>query len=508
VIGGADDRGREADQSGKGPCSSGGGDCAESLRFVRIGWIEVRVHAGLIIIFADAGSTSKEFPTVFRAGMESVVMGLYSLLLLGVLVLGAPYWLVRMVFSSKDRGRYRAGLGERLGRVPAALRQATRRRKVVWVHAVSVGEVLAATRLVQELETALGEGWSIVVSTTTATGQALARERFGAERVFFYPLDIAWAVRAYLRALEPKLLVLMESELWPRMLVECRSAGVPTAVANARVSDRSYARAMKVRAVWGKALRMVGLYLAQSEEDARRLVALGARPDVVRTIGNLKYDVRAAKASQVAELIRTAAAGRPIVVAGSTVDDKPASEEQIFLQAGMGPVWQSYPDTLLVLAPRHPQRFDEISELATHFGLTIRATKLLQRGAGTAVTERIVVLDTIGDLAAVYGIADVAFVGGSLVRRGGHNPLEPAQFGVPVVMGPSFENFRDIVTKMQEADGIRIVRDKDELETALIELLTDREQAKAMGERGRRVFEQQQGATARAVEALVRLVRR
>ena len=440
---------------------------------------------------------------MFSAGMESVVMGLYSLLLLGVLVLGAPYWLVRMATS----GRYRAGLGERLGRVPAALRQATRRRKVVWVHAVSVGEVLAATRLVLELETALGEGWSIVVSTTTATGQALARERFGAERVFYYPLDFAWAVRAYLRALEPKLLVLMESELWPRMLVECRSAGVPTAVANARVSDRSYARAMKVRAVWGKALRMVGLFLAQSEEDAQRLVALGARPEAVRTIGNLKYDVRAAKASRVAELILEAAAGRPIVVAGSTVDDKPASEEQIFLQAGMGPVWQSYPDTLLVLAPRHPQRFDETSALATHFGSAIRATELLQRGAGTALTERIVVLDTIGDLAAVYGVADVAFVGGSLVRRGGHNPLEPAQFGVPVVMGPSFENFRDIVAKMQEADGIRIVRDKDELETALIELLTDREKAKAMGERGRQVFEKQQGATARAVEALVGLVR-
>jgi 3-deoxy-D-manno-octulosonic-acid transferase len=173
----------------------------------------------------------------------------------------------------------------------------------------------------------------------------------------------------------------------------------------------------------------------------------------------------------------------------------------------MGPVWQSYPDTLLVLAPRHPQRFDEVSELATHFGSTIRATKLLQSGAATALTERIVVLDTIGDLAAAYGIADVAFVGGSLVRRGGHNPLEPAQFGVPVVMGPSFENFRDIVTKMQEADGIRIVRDKDELETALIELLTDREKARAMGERGRRVFEEQQGATARAVEALVGMVR-
>ncbi len=431
-------------------------------------------------------------------------MALYSLLLLSVFVVGSPYWLVRMLTS----GRYREGLGQRLGGVPAALRAAVAGRQVVWAHAVSVGEVLAATRLVAELEAALGEGCIIVVSTTTATGQALARQRFGAERVFFYPLDFAWAVQAYLRALQPKMLVLMESELWPRMLVECGRRAIPVAVVNARVSDRSYARGVKVRPVWGRLLRRVDLFLAQSEEDARRLVEMGARGVCcVRAVGNLKYDVRAPKASRVAELIRDAAAGRPIVVAGSTVDDRPTSEDQVFLQAGMGPVWQSYPDALLVLAPRHPQRFDEVAELATRFGSTVRATELLQRGKGTALIEKIVVLDTIGDLAAVYGVADVAFVGGSLVQRGGHNPLEPAQFGVPVVMGPSFENFRDVVGKMQAADGIRIVQDKSELETALVELLTDREAAKAMGERGRAVFEAQSGATGRSVEALLAMVK-
>jgi 3-deoxy-D-manno-octulosonic-acid transferase len=428
-------------------------------------------------------------------------MALYSLLLAVGLVVCSPWWLARMV-------RYRAGMAKRLGRVPAELRAAVAGRQVVWVHAVSVGEVLAATRLVAELEAALGAGWVVVVSTTTATGQALARERFGAARVFYYPLDFAWAVRATLRALQPKMLVLMESELWPRMLVECGRARVPAAVVNARVSDRSYARGMRVRAVWGRVLRRVDLFLAQSEEDARRLVAMGARVEAVRAIGNLKYDVRAAKKSRVAELIREAAAGRPIVVAGSTVDGRYASEEQIFLQEGMGPLWGSYPDTLLVLAPRHPERFDEASELATHFGSSVRATQLLQRGEGTALTERIVVLDTIGDLAAVYGVADVAFVGGSFVERGGHNPLEPAQFGVPVVMGTSYENFRDVVGKMIAEDGIRIVQDKAELETALVELLTNREAARAMGERGRRVFEEQQGATGRAVAALVGMVQR
>jgi 3-deoxy-D-manno-octulosonic-acid transferase len=427
-------------------------------------------------------------------------MALYSLLLVVALVVCAPWWLARMV-------RYRDGIGQRLGRVPAGLRAAAG-RQAVWVHAVSVGEVLAATRMVAELEETLGDEWVVVVSTTTSTGQALARERFGAERVFYYPLDFAWAARAYLRTLQPKLLVLMESELWPRMLVECGRAMVSVAVVNARVSDRSYARGMRVKAVWGRVLRRVDLFLAQSEEEARRLVTMGARVEAVRAIGNLKYDVRAAKASRVAELIKQAAAGRPIVVTGSTVDGRYSSEEQIFLQAGMGPVWQKFPETLLVLAPRHPERFDEVYELATHFGATVRATQLMQREETTALTEKIVVLDTIGDLAAVYGVADVAFVGGSLVERGGHNPLEPAQFGVPMVMGPSFENFRDVVGKMIAEDGIRVVQDKDELEAALVELLTNREKAQAMGERGRRVFEQQQGATGRAVAALVGMVQR
>ena len=453
-------------------------------------------------------------------------MALYSLLLMVGLAVCSPWWLARMV-------RYRDGMGQRLGRVPTELRAAVAGRQVVWVHAVSVGEVLAATRLVRELEEALGAGWVVVVSTTTATGQALAKERFGAGsaggdsgRVFYYPLDFAWAVRAYLRALQPKLVVLMESEIWPRMLVECGRAGVPVAVVNARVSDRSYARGLRVRTVWGRVLRRVDLFLAQSEEDARRLVAMGARGEEVRAIGNLKYDVRAPKASRVAELIKQAAAGRPIVVAGSTVDDKKGIrgewEEETVIQAWAGRPREKF-GALLILAPRHPERFSVAEIRAMEFmcakasiwGSTPDDEPALAANISSPIYApvepnrlEIVLLDTIGDLAAVYGVADVAFVGGSLVQRGGHNPLEPAQFGVPVVMGPSYENFRDVVGKMIAEEGIRIVQDKDELESALVELLTDREKARAMGERGRRVFEQQQGATGRAVVALMGMVRR
>jgi 3-deoxy-D-manno-octulosonic-acid transferase len=457
-------------------------------------------------------------------------MLLYSLALTVGLVVSAPWWLARMATTS----RYREGLRQRLGSVPASLREAVRGKRVVWVHAVSVGEVLAASRLVVELEAALGAGWVVVVSTTTRTGQALARERFGADKVFYMPLDFAWAVRAYLRVLKPGALVLMESELWPRMLYECGRAGVPVVVANSRVSDRSFARGMKVRGVWGRVLRGVSLWLAQSEEDASRLVAMGARAEAVKVGGNLKYDVRAAKRSRVAEMIREAAAGRPVVVAGSTVDrlsDGKLSEDEMVIQAWKGAVRREL-GVLLVIAPRHPERFGEVEATVREFSFALASdwaaakegTPPFAKNAkdgppGSVGGEHnfvpghrgrldVVLLDTIGDLAAVYGIADIAFVGGSLVKRGGHNPLEPAQFGVPVIMGPSFENFRDIVAKMQAADAIRILQNDDELEGVLTELLNHPEAAKAMGERGRQVFEAQQGATMRTVEAIVAMVNR
>ncbi|SEG48891.1 3-deoxy-D-manno-octulosonic-acid transferase [Bryocella elongata] len=445
-------------------------------------------------------------------------MPAYSLLLLLALTLSAPWWLTRMLTTQ----RYREGLAQRLGRVPATLREYARGHRIVWLHAVSVGEVLAATRLVAELDAALREqkndSFRIVISTTTRTGQELARQRFGAERVFYYPLDLAFAVRAYLNALMPDALILMESELWPRMLAECHRRSIPVSVVNARVSDRSFARAQRFRAIWSRLLAKVTLFLAQSEEDARRLVNLGARADGVRTSGNLKYDVRAPKQSKVADLIRIVANGRPIVVAGSTVastEARVAPEEAQVVESWMRGALPS--DALLVLAPRHPERFEEAWQIAYDFP-SLRATDLLAGKSAEDTVQRnqtdghsldapdIVLLDTIGDLAAVYELADVAYVGGSMFPRGGHNPLEPAQFGVPVVMGQSFENFRDIVGKMREVDAIRIVRDELELEEVFRYLIEHRDEARSIGARGRSVFEQQQGATARTVDALLALL--
>lgn len=443
-----------------------------------------------------------------RGRVQSVMIVLYSFVMALVMAISGPVWLYRIA----TREGYRKGLSQRLGRVPAALRELVRRREVVWLHAVSVGEMLAATRLVAELEAALGDGFRVVISTTTRTGKALAEKRFGAERVFYIPLDFAWSMKAYLRVLRPRAVVLMESELWPRMLYECHRRGVPVAVVNARVSDRSFRRALWVPAVWTRTLRKVSLWMTQTEEDARRLAVMGVSPEKVQVGGNLKYDVRAPKESPVAEAIRAVAAGRPIVVAGSTVarlSDKELSEDEIVVKAWDGQARREN-GAILVLAPRHPERFGEVEAAAGKFRL-IKASEFGVPDQGiqsdsSGVVE-MVLLNTIGDLAAVYGVADVAFVGGSVVKRGGHNPLEPAQFGVPVVMGPSYENFRDIVGKMIDADGIRIEQDEVGLEHALGELLTNRETARAMGERGRQVFEREQGATGRCVAAVVEMAR-
>ena len=440
------------------------------------------------------------------------MMWLYSGLLAIALVASSPWWLTRMFRTE----RYREGLRERLGQVPARLREAVgpyaEQRRVLWVHAVSVGEVLAASRLVGELENALrrrGERWRVVVSTTTRTGQALARERFGADRVFYYPPDFAGPVRTWIKALNPGALILMESELWPRMLHECFLAGIPVIVANARVSDRSFERAMRLRRWWRPVLRKVDLWLAQSDEDARRLRAMGSNPESVRAIGNLKYDVRAPQESKVAALIKEAAAGRPIVVAGSTTEDqsgdRASCEEVAVIQGWWEGTGREPIKALLVIAPRHPERFVAIESLVLEFRYAMVSKWLTHEAVrnGNDKPREVVVLDTIGDLAAVYGVADVAFVGGSLAKRGGHNPLEPAQFGVPVVMGPSYENFRDIVLSMQKANAIRIVQNRDELHSVLAELLANPKAARAMGERGRSVFEKQQGATGRAIEAIL-----
>jgi 3-deoxy-D-manno-octulosonic-acid transferase len=423
------------------------------------------------------------------------MMVVYSSLLLAVLVVGAPYWLMRMATS----GRYRAGLRGRLGVVPKELHAATAGRSVVWIHAVSVGEVMAATQLIRELRERL-PGWVVAVSTTTETGQRLAKTRLPDSPVFYLPLDLKFAVRRYLRVLRPQMLVLMESELWPRLIKECAKDGVPVAVVNARISDRSFPRYMRLRRLWRPFLEMISLFLAQSRETAERLEKIGAPMERVRVSGNLKYDVQSRSENEMARRISSILSGSRLIVAGSTL----AGEEEALLAAWPA-ILESVPDASLLIAPRHPDRFEEVSQLIRRSGTPFLRCSQLAQSTDPLVGGTILLLDTIGDLASVYGVATVAFVGGSLVAKGGHNPLEPAQFGVPVVIGPSFENFREIVKTMQEAKAIRIVA-TDELAETLIGILQGTDDERALRQRGRAVFEAEAGATVRTAQALVSLL--
>jgi 3-deoxy-D-manno-octulosonic-acid transferase len=414
------------------------------------------------------------------------MISLYSVMMALVLGVTAPWWVWQMAWT----GKYREGLRERLGRVPGRLVRLGVRGSV-WVHAVSVGEVLAASRLVGELGLAM-PGVGVYVSTTTRTGQALARERFGAGRVFYFPLDFAFAMRAWLRWLRPVLVVLVESEFWPRMLVECGRAGVPVAVVNARVSDRSWPRYRRLRWLWRPLLGSVGLVLAQSQTDAERLRWLGAVGAV--SAGNLKYDIRVSgEAPVTGELRRRLAPGMRVVVCGSTL----AGEEELLLGA------LPLDEVVTVLAPRHPERFEEVARLVV--GRGVRLERRSAWGVGEIGVGTVVLLDSVGELASVYALATLAVVGGGFLWPGGHNPLEPAQFGVPVVLGAQYENFRGVVDALMGARGV-VISDPAGLKTTLAKLLADAERSRAIGERGRLVCEQHAGATGRALAALLPLL--
>jgi len=427
-------------------------------------------------------------------------MLLYSLGLLVVFLLASPYWLLRMAWS----GRYRHGLEQRLGMISPALRRFIGQRSTIWIHAVSVGEVIAAGRLIELLQ-GLDPELPVILSTTTRAGQKLAQERFRTfestnTRVFYYPLDFAWIVRRYLRALRPRVLVLMESELWPRMLVEAERANIPVVVVNGRISNRSWPRYRALRSLWRPLLRKLTLVLAQSTEDRNRFVGLGVPVDAVRTAGNLKYDVRVAEESAVTRELRKNLPEHPqVIVAGSTLE----GEERLLLDA-FRELLLEFPDLRLVLAPRHPERFRTVGRTIEEANFPpIRRSEWMQQPQPIPLGS-VFLLDTVGELASVYSLASVAFVGGSLVPWGGHNPLEPAQFSVPIVTGPHTANFRAMVAILLEQEGIRVTP-PERLVSVLRELLTS-PTARQMGLHARRVFEEQAGASQECFLAIQKIL--
>ncbi len=417
---------------------------------------------------------------------------IYSALLGLALLISLPYWL----WQRLRHGKYRSGLEQRLGRVADSLKS---QQPVIWVHAVSVGEVLAVSRLVELLKSQL-PSYRVVVSTTTDTGQTLAREKFGEANVFYFPLDFAFAIRPYLTAMKPRLVVVAETEFWPNFLHLSHQSGARIAIVNARISDRSWPGYQRFRSLLTGVLRQIDLFLAQTDEDRKRLIDIGVPADRVQVSGNLKFDVALPAAPPIVASLRAAfeqAGSTPILVCGSTVED----EEPLLLQAFVN-VLASHPKAVMILAPRHPERFEEVAKLLEDLGVHFWKRSLW---SGEPIVGGVLLIDTIGELASLYALADIAFVGGSLVPRGGHNIIEPAQHGVAIVVGNHTENFRDIVGLFRSRDAVRVVGPA-EFPLVLMELISNPEERAALGRRASETLQSQTGATERTLAALQALI--
>jgi 3-deoxy-D-manno-octulosonic-acid transferase len=441
---------------------------------------------------------------------------LYSLLTAAGMLLLSPYFLLRGLIQ----GKYLSNLPERLGwRFPAELRDERSpgsTQKSIWVHAVSVGEVLAVLPLAQKLK-ARFPLLRLVVSTTTVTGQKLAHERMPfADAVFYFPLDWRRPVRRALAATRPAAVIVVETEIWPNFLRECRRANVPVIFVNGRLSERSfrgYGRALlySAGALAGflkKVLSDAILFLMQSEEDAARLIALGAPGERVLVTGNLKYDLAEPDESPLSswlEAALTRSNRRPVVVAGSVL----ANEEGAVLRA-FEEVERDFPRALLILAPRKPEQFDRAAATVAESGRNLlRRRDLIFNGAGNAALAgpvSVLLLDSLGELAGLYRFADAVFVGGSLVPGHGHNILEPAAFSKVPIYGPSMENFREMSRNFLAAGAAIQVKSPEDLGAAWGGLLREPERAARMGTCARELVDRNRGATDRVLEHIERVV--
>ncbi|HXP80453.1 MAG TPA: 3-deoxy-D-manno-octulosonic acid transferase [Verrucomicrobiae bacterium] len=445
------------------------------------------------------------------------MFALYSLLTAAGMLLLSPYFLLRGLIQ----GKYLSNITERLGwRFPPELRHENSpgsAEKSIWIHAVSVGEVLAVLPLAEQLKKRFPQR-RLVVSTTTITGQKIARERMPfANAIFYFPLDWRGPVRRALAAARPGAVIIVETEIWPNFLRECRRAEVPVIFVNGRLSERSfrgYGRALSysVGALAGflkKVLSDATLFLMQSDEDAARLIALGAPRERVLVAGNLKYDLAEASESPLSAWLEAELAKsdrRPVVVAGSVL----AKEEVPVLRA-FADVEREFPRALLILAPRKPEQFDNAATIIAESGRKLlRRRDLTLNGAGSAALSEpgnVFLLDSLGELGELYRLADAVFVGGSLVPGGGHNILEPAAFSKVPIYGPSMENFREMSGKFLAAGAAIQVKSSEELGAAWSGLLREPERAARIGTCARDLVDRNRGATRRVLEHIERVVR-
>ena len=426
---------------------------------------------------------------------------LYTLLILVFFVLCSPYFAYQAIRYRK----YIGNLRQRLGYLPVSFNLDG--EESIWVHAVSVGEAMTARAITGALKERYPR-LRLFMSTTTIAGQHVARHDVpGVDSVFYFPFDLPFIVERTLRIVKPRLFVMMETEIWPNLLHACRQAGVRTLVMNGRISARSYPRYRLIRPLFRRVLAEVDRFCVQTEETSRRLIDLGADPARVTVTGSLKFDSLFAQVSsghdrgrqRVLRFFRVPP-DRPVIIAGSTLKG-----EEIAVLRAFGRLRMSVPGALLIVAPRHPERFGEVERLAREEGF--RTTRRSELRIDEDPRADIVVLDTIGELAQLYQIATVVFVGGSLVNAGGHNILEPAAFGKPVIFGPHMQNFQEIADAfLAEGAAVR-VRSESELEATLRTMLADPSMRRKFGAAARAIVEANRGARERSLEVVAELLR-
>jgi 3-deoxy-D-manno-octulosonic-acid transferase len=414
---------------------------------------------------------------------------------LTVLLLASPW----MLWSAWKHGKYREGFAAKfLGQVPVR----TSNRPCVWLHAVSVGEVNLLSSTIGALTRKRPEV-ECVISTTTKAGYELAIKKYVDHTVFYCPLDFSWTVNRAMRRIRPDLLVLAELELWPNLIAAAKQQGVKVAIINGRLSDKSFRGYSRVRALVTRVLQKIDVIAAQNEETAERFRKLGATSSAIISTGSLKFDGSQTDRnnSRTRELKSLAqfSEGDLIFLAGSTQDPEEAMAVRIFQT-----LVPQFPKLKLVLVPRHPQRFDEVATLLAKSDLDWVRRSELASVRGTPYS--VLLIDTVGELGAWWGLATVGFVGGSFGSRGGQNMLEPAAYGVATCFGPNTWNFRDIVAQLLKADGAEVVNSEAGFAAFVRRVLEDPTWASKLGQRARELVLSQQGATKRTVDLLLPLL--
>jgi 3-deoxy-D-manno-octulosonic-acid transferase len=423
---------------------------------------------------------------------------LYSTATLLALIVLAPYF----VYQALRHHKYVGSLGQRLGYLPISFNLDA--EESIWVHAVSVGEVLAARPILAGLRERYPD-LRLFLSTTTMSGQQIARSVADVDAVFYFPFDFTFIVRRTLNLVKPRLFVMIETEIWPNLLRECRRRGVRTALVNGRLSPRSYPRYRLVRPFIRRVLADIDRFCVQSEEMARRFASLGADPARIVVTGSLKFDSLDPSTApgrgreRVLRFFRISPA-RPVLVAGST---SRGEEEAVIRAFNRLRMTTAGGNALLILAARHPERFGEVEKLCQREGLSTARRSDLPIDTEPKVDA--VILDTIGELAQLYQIATAVFVGGSLVAHGGHNILEPAIFGKPIVFGPYMQNFKEIRDAFLQ-NGAAIQVTERELDEVLLSLLSDPVRRAGLGAAARALVEANRGAKAKTLDIIANLL--